>query len=216
MSAGNCDHGTGGIDTRSGDDAPIDRTLEAEGWSAHITHSGEAAHQGIRRLLAGQDTGEAEIAHCLRRTGRGQHGMPVRIDQARHQRSPVAGNSLSAFGLNRACRNRRDYIALDQNIRRRRKNSTFSVKDADILEQHVIGAGRGAKSEHESRGKHFSARVKHSEKGTRKKGQRCGAGHGMRHNFALRELLRFNEFLAHDGYPALGGDMLTAQGQVRA
>ncbi len=122
-----------------------------------VADSSEPAHQGIRRLLAGQDAREADVAHCFRRAGRGQHGMPVRIDQARHQGSPVAGNSLSAFPLDWACRNRRNYIALDQNIRRRRKNRTFSVKDADVLEKHVVGAGRGAKSENESRRKHFSA-----------------------------------------------------------
>ena len=124
--------------------------LEAERRPAHVANGGEAAHQRIRRLVAGREVGKADVAHRLCRGGRNQHRVPVRIDQPRHQRSPVAGDALCACGLDGLRRDARDHIALDQHVRRSRESSSFSVEDADVFEKDVVGARGRAKSEHES------------------------------------------------------------------
>jgi hypothetical protein len=81
-------------------------------------------------------------------------GVPVRIDQPRHQRSPAPGNPPSTFGLDGSCRVLRDHIAPDQHIRRSGKSSrTFAVEDADVLENHVFGTCGRTSPEHERRRK---------------------------------------------------------------
>ena len=132
------------------DDALVDRALEAEHRSAHVANGGEAAHQRIRRLVAGREIGEADVVHRLCRSGRNQHRVPVSIDQPRHQRSPVAGDTLGTLGLDGIGRDASDHIALDQHVRRSRESSSFSVEDADVFEKDVIGACCRAKPEHES------------------------------------------------------------------
>ena len=47
------------------DDALIYRALEAERRPAHVANGGEAAHQRIRRLVAGREIGEADVVHRL-------------------------------------------------------------------------------------------------------------------------------------------------------
>ena len=45
-----------------GDDAGVDRLLQPEDRPAHVAHGGEAAHQRVRRLGAGDEVVEADVA----------------------------------------------------------------------------------------------------------------------------------------------------------
>jgi hypothetical protein len=67
----------------------------------------------------------------------------VRVDQAGHQgpaaavdpRRTLGGDRLHGYGL--------DEIASHQDIRRRREFRTASVEDPHVLEQDIVGDGRG-------------------------------------------------------------------------
>jgi hypothetical protein len=50
MTASDRDHRARRVDTRSGQEAFVDRSFQAEDWSSHIADSGEAAHQRGGRL----------------------------------------------------------------------------------------------------------------------------------------------------------------------
>src|SRR4051794_34523863 len=63
--AGDRDHGPGWIDTRAPDDALIDGVLETEHRPAHVANGGEAAHQGVRRFVAGIEIVETDVAKGL-------------------------------------------------------------------------------------------------------------------------------------------------------
>ena len=95
------DHRAGRPDARPLDDAAIDGLLEAEARAAHVAHRGEAAHEGGPRLGAGDEVGEADVA-IDRLLGRraDEKGVPVRVDQPRHQRPALA--------LDDACAGRRN------------------------------------------------------------------------------------------------------------
>ena len=55
-----------------------------------------------RRLRAGQQVGVADVAgESLGGVGPHQHRVPVRVDQARHQRAPAAGDDGDAGGDDR-------------------------------------------------------------------------------------------------------------------
>ena len=91
MAAGDRDHRARRIDARAGDEPFVDRLLESESRPAQIADGGEAAHQGVGGLGGGDESGVADI---VRHRGSGvrahQHRVPMRVDQAGHQRAAAA------------------------------------------------------------------------------------------------------------------------------
>src|SRR6476646_10570647 len=91
MAAGDGDYRARRVDARTWQHALVDRALEAEYRSAHVTNGGEAAQQRSRGLGPSQ---YVEMADISRQERRGcwtyEHRMPVHVDQPRHQRAPTA------------------------------------------------------------------------------------------------------------------------------
>ena len=67
--------------------------LQSEYGATHVADRGEAAHQRGCRLYPRRDIVVSGVtSDRLSRIGPYQHRMPVCVDQARHQRSPVPGD----------------------------------------------------------------------------------------------------------------------------
>ena len=116
MAAGRRDHRAAGIDARPRHEAFVDRLLEREDGTAEIADRGEAAHQRALGLGAGGQKDIADIrGEQARDRQRGEHGMPVRVDQARHNDPAAAIDDARALRRRRACRHDRlDPAALDE------------------------------------------------------------------------------------------------------
>ncbi len=89
--AGDGDHGAGRIDARALDDALVDGALETEHRPAHVANGGEAAHQGVRRFARQQSRllKPTSPNACAGVAGT-SIAVPMRVDQARHQRAAAA------------------------------------------------------------------------------------------------------------------------------
>ena len=112
----------------------------------HVADGGEATHQRGRGLGPRQEIGVAKVAgNGLHGIWTHQHGMPVHIDQAGHQRATGPCNPRDALGSYWRFRNGLDDVAFDEHVGRRGKDGALSVEDADILEEHIIGDRRSAK-----------------------------------------------------------------------
>ena len=73
----------------------VDRLSDSEARTPGITNRGEPAHQGLSRF---DDHGRMGVIQRIRlpvvAMDRGHHRVPVRVDQARHERPPAAVNDL--------------------------------------------------------------------------------------------------------------------------
>ena len=102
VAAGRRDHGAARIDARSRHESFVDRLFERKRRTAEIPNRGEAAHQRALRLGAG---GEEDIADVRREQSwdrqRGEHAVPVRVDQSRHHDPAAAIDRARPF---RTCR----------------------------------------------------------------------------------------------------------------
>jgi hypothetical protein len=134
--AGDGDHGAGRIDARALDDAIVDGALETEHRPAHVANGGEAAHQRVGRLVAGQEIVVADVTHRLDRRRPDQHRVPMIVDQAGHQRASAALDEARvrpAIERDGLCRNRLDPVAAYQDMRRSRQGGAFPIEDPDVL-----------------------------------------------------------------------------------
>jgi hypothetical protein len=130
------DHGAAGIDARPWREPFVDRLLEGEGRAAQIPHRREAPHQ---RALGFRGGGHVDVADVAlqqhgQRHGR-KEGMPVRVDQPRHQDAAAAVDGLSPGGRGgRAGADRLDPIAFDQQVAVAQRGRP-AVEDAHVGEE---------------------------------------------------------------------------------
>ncbi len=140
------DHRAGWPDARTDDHAFIDGALEAPRRSAHVAHGGEPAHQRVGGLGARHEVGVA-LGVGQRGRGRRPHedGVPVHVDQARHERAPAPvddDGGGAAIGRDGRGRDAFDAVATHEHERRRREGAALAVEDADVLEQRDGRRGR--------------------------------------------------------------------------
>ena len=138
--------GTRGINARARGDSLVNRTLEAEHRAADVADGGESPQQGLPGRRGGLDLDVARIRglQCGERQ-RGERGMVVRIDQARHEHPPGAVDddpfvapSPRPFPRGHGLRRHgRDRVAPDQDVRWLRQARRHTVEDPDAAEQHV-------------------------------------------------------------------------------
>ncbi len=80
-------------------EAFVDRLFQSEGRPAQIADGGEAAHQGVGGLRGRDESGVADIVrHRGNGVGAHQHRVPMRVDQAGHQRAAAAGDDTVVEG----------------------------------------------------------------------------------------------------------------------
>ena len=143
MAAGLGNDGARRPDARSGDEAGVDCPFQAEARPAQIADGGEAAHQGLCRLVRGHQVDIADIgARQLLIRHRRHHAVPMIVDQAGHQHPAAAIDDLHGLaGRGAAGINRPDLVAFDDHCQAAAQGGGMSVKDRDIGEGDRL-AGR--------------------------------------------------------------------------
>ena len=119
-------------------DATVDRPLEAEGRTSEIAYGGETAHQRAFGFGRGGEIDETDVGgqQFEHRQG-GEHGVPVRVDQAGHQRAAAAVDDLRALGSGFADRfHGLDLVALYDNAPAFDQPAGLAVKYLDVCENH--------------------------------------------------------------------------------
>ena len=84
--ASHCDYGTGRIDARSGDDAPVYRPLQAERRPAHVANGGDPAAAFAK--VARDASGRATCMNSVGATGATSGPVPLGEPWPRQQRFP--------------------------------------------------------------------------------------------------------------------------------
>ena len=155
--------GDGDAITRlAGDGVLVDGALETERRSAQVANGGEAAHQRVCRLGAGHEIVVADVTQRLCGSHPYKHRVPMRVDQAGHQRAAVAVDSLHGHARrvdNGRARDRPDDVTDHENVGRPRKLPAGPVEDPNILEEHARWrvlrmCWRREGAHHEERGVH--------------------------------------------------------------
>src|SRR5262249_36546327 len=139
VAAGDRDDGAGRKDAWSNDDTLVDGALEPERRPTHVANGGEPAHQRVRGLGPCDQVQIAEIVgEQGRRRGPDQHGMPMPVDEARHERTATTGYDLCwriTLGWERILRDLLDRVAANKNVHARGELVALAVEDANVLEQ---------------------------------------------------------------------------------
>ena len=136
VAPGGGDHGAARINARPGHDPLVDRLFERERGTAEVADRGEATHQRALGLGARCQENEADIRReQARYRQRGEHGMPVRVDQARHDDPAAAINRARVLGRRRApASDRLDPAALDQQAKPFAERARLAVEQQEIRE----------------------------------------------------------------------------------
>ena len=123
VTAGDRNDRTGRVDTRTGDEALVDSALKAEGRAAQIAHGRETAQQGITGFVTRDQVRVADVPReRLRGRRPHQHGVPVHVDQTRHERATATINedgADAAIGWYRRGGDSLDAVAAHEHERRR-------------------------------------------------------------------------------------------------
>jgi hypothetical protein len=137
MAAAAGDHGTAWVDARPCDESLVNRLLEGEHGAAEITDGREPPQEGALGLPAGGQMDVADVAlqnHGQRQ--RGEQGMPMRIDEARHHHAAAAIDGLRAIGhRGRARADGLDATALDEHMHPIAQRGGFAVEEAHAGEE---------------------------------------------------------------------------------
>ena len=146
VAAGDGDHRAGRIDARPRQHALVDRAFQAEARAAHVADRGEAAHQRCGGLRPRQQGGVADVAAKHDRGRRPyQHGMPMHVAEARHQRAAAAIDDAGVrppIDRDGLCRDGLDLVAPHQNVGGSRQRGVLAVENADVLKQRGPAIGR--------------------------------------------------------------------------
>ena len=150
MARGLRDDGAGRIDARTDADAFVDGALQPGHGTAEVAHRREAPHQGRLGLSRRQQMEVRGLGRQQERHGRCRHeGMPVRVDEARHQHPPVRRDDVDVIVRvdgDGARGNPLDDVAPHQHVRRSRERGAPAIEDADILkERRSAPGGHGRK-----------------------------------------------------------------------
>ena len=87
----------------------------------------------------------ADVTERLCRSHPHQHRVPMRVDQARHQRASAAVDDACVgptVDRDRLRRDALDHVAADQHIGGRRERRALAIEDAHVLEQRDSAARR--------------------------------------------------------------------------
>jgi hypothetical protein len=139
MPGGLRDHRAARIDARARQPPFIDRPLQREGRPANIAHRGEAAHKRPFSLLRGNEMHIRNIRrHRRDLADAGKNGVPVRIDETRHQH--LAGTVDHVGICHRLILPYKAFDAVfrDQNIAPFDIGRGLAVEYSDILQKHRL------------------------------------------------------------------------------
>ncbi|MDT4855375.1 hypothetical protein FQZ97_897270 [compost metagenome] len=137
VAAGDGNHRARWKDAWAGHHVLIDGPLEGEHRATHVAHGGETAHQGVVSLGGGQDVEESHVGvldSCKVRAH--EHRVPVRVDQARHQRStatvddPRARRRLDVAGGDAF-----DQVAANQHVVAGGGTAVLTIEDPHVAKQ---------------------------------------------------------------------------------
>ncbi len=119
----------------------VNSALQPEYGTTHVADRSEAAHKRVRRLDARRDIVVSGVtSDRLNGIGPYQHRMPVCVNQAGHQRSPIAGDHGHAWlDCDRCRRDAFNGVAFDQHTGRRGERAALAIEDTHILEQRRAG-----------------------------------------------------------------------------
>ena len=136
MAPGGGDHGAARINAGTQHNAFVNRLLERERRTAEIAYGGEAAHQ---RALGLGARGEKDVADIggeqARNRQRGEHGVPVGVDQPWHDDPAAAIDRTRAFRRRLAARgDGLDPAALDEEAEPFAHTAGFAVEQQEIRE----------------------------------------------------------------------------------
>ena len=134
MAAGLRDHRAARPDARPGDEAGIDRPLEAEGGAGEVANAGEASRQQALGLRRRREMNIADVGgHQLLQGQRRQHDVIMRVDQPGHEHAAAAVDRLHGRGQGLFRRlDRADAPVLDGNLQLRAQVPRFAVEQAEI------------------------------------------------------------------------------------
>ena len=144
VAAARCDHRARRIDARPGREAVVDRLFQAKRRAAEVADGGETAHQRALGLGPRGQHDEADV--CGQKGGdreSGEDRMPVRVDQARHERPPAAVDGLRSGRRRELVRRQRlDPPGLDQEAKSALQRGRLAVEEEEIGENDRTGRVR--------------------------------------------------------------------------
>ena len=140
-------HRAGRPNARARGNARVDRALQPEGRAGHVANAGESAHQRLFGLDRRHQVEVADVRghqHVQRR--RRHHGVPVGVDEPRHQH-PAAAVDDPHIGVERPFSgpDGLDDIAFDHNAEATSQRIRLAVEHPDVGEgDGRVGRGRCA------------------------------------------------------------------------
>src|SRR5262249_45700114 len=136
VTTGDGDDGAARIDAGPDAAARVEGALEPEPRPAYIANGGEPAEQRVRSLRAGHQVGVADIPG-ERLGGRRphQHGVPVGVDQAWHERATAAVDDGRLLRGRDVAADLLDLVADDEDGRARGELVRRAVEHLHVLEQ---------------------------------------------------------------------------------
>jgi hypothetical protein len=147
--------GAGWKDAWSDDDTLVDRALEPERRPTHVANGGKTTHQRVSGLCPRHQVQIAEIIReQLGRSGPNKHRMPMRVDEARHERTPTTDDDLSRgapIDLDGIFGDFFDGVAANEDVHARAELIAFAVENTNVLEQRECGWLGGVRGVHETK-----------------------------------------------------------------
>ena len=133
-----------GVDAWADDGALVDRALQRERRTTDVPHRGEPAQERPLGLGAcvEHEVAQVRVADVRQRVG-AQDGVPVRVDQPRHEHAPTALDRRGTRRRSSVLADLRDLVAGDQDARRPAQPGALAVEDADVAEEN--GRRRGVR-----------------------------------------------------------------------
>ncbi len=134
------------IDARTNGDTFVDGAFKSKDGTPKVANGREPPHQRRLGLSRGQELEVIRIGgheHHLRR--RRHEGVPMGVDQPRHQDAPARRNGPNlGVGIdgNRALGYARDGAVFDQYVGRNRKLSVPAIEDTNILKERDTATDR--------------------------------------------------------------------------
>ena len=148
VAAARGDHRARRIDAGANGKAAVDRLFQAKRRAAEVADGGEAAHQRALGLGARGQHYEADVR--VQKGGdreSSEDRMPVRVDQARHERPAAAVNDLRSGRRREIVRRQRlDPPRLHEEAKSAFERARLSIEQQEIRENDGTGAFRRLRS----------------------------------------------------------------------